>query len=371
MNETKNQKQNPAPQVKSPGGFGMGFLVATIIFLVILILAGAALGGWWYYKNHIKKSVQQVEQQMRDQAGQLQTPQNSQTIYINNTFGFKLTMTPNWKEYKAKEETSGGDFEVGRISFSLPTAEKNWMAPDMPGYFNAFVISACVKDSWDETVRANKGSMPMGEEVGRNNLYVFVWSHFNGDPPSDVSLQAVRDMQTIVDGIEVFNVGGAPTSSADVSYASWKNFTNSFQGYKFSYPASGQIAQLGTSGHGADVDPTDGACVSLKLEGGYVHILGKTKNDDMTGMCLRTGVGTEWGNIPDIQVEAFGKKYTAAGMGTSSASAGYRKEFYFFETSAGEKIEFGIEVNEKYAPELTYEEAKAEVLKVLKSLEHI
>lgn len=153
--------------------------------------------------------------------------------------------------------------------------------------------------------------------------------------------------------------------------AGWKTFTNQNQGYKISYPEDGQIAQLGTSGHEADVDPTDGACVSLKLDGSYVHILGKNKTDEQMVMCLRTGVGTEWGNISDIEVEVFGKKYTASGMGTSSTSAGYKKEFYFFETSAGEKIEFGIEVNEKYAPEPTYESAKAEVLAVLKTLEYI
>ena len=153
--------------------------------------------------------------------------------------------------------------------------------------------------------------------------------------------------------------------------AGWKTFTNQNQNYKISYPESGQIAQLGTSGHEADVDPTDGSCVSLKLNGGYVHILGKNKTDEQMVMCLRTGVGTEWGNIPDIEVKAFGKKYTAHGMETSSASAGYKKEFYFFETSAGEKIEFGIEVNEKYSPELTYEKAKAEVLAVLKTLKGI
>ncbi|OGI26208.1 MAG: hypothetical protein A3J76_01305 [Candidatus Moranbacteria bacterium RBG_13_45_13] len=153
--------------------------------------------------------------------------------------------------------------------------------------------------------------------------------------------------------------------------AGWKTFTNSFQGYKFSYPANGKIAQLGTSGREEDVDSTDGACVSLKLDEGYVHILGKTRSDDQMVMCLRTGVGTEWGNIPDIEVEVFGKKYTAHGMGTASASAGYKKEFYFLTTDGGEKIEFGIEVNEKYAPELTYEEAKAEVLAVLKTLKYI
>jgi len=208
MNETKNTKNTSAAPAKKGGGFGMGFLVASAIFLVILMLAGLVFGGWWYYKKYIKKSVQKIQQQTQSQAqnqiGQPLATQSSETEYVNNTFGFRLKMPASWKNYQAKSESLGGDFEVGRVSFFLPTTQKEgWESPDMPGYFNPFVITVCVKDSWDEALRANGVSLPMGEEIGRNNYYVFVWTHFNGDPPSDVSQQAIRDMQTIVDSTEV------------------------------------------------------------------------------------------------------------------------------------------------------------------------
>lgn len=245
-NETKNAKNTPAPPVKKGGGFGMGFLVASAIFFVIIVLAGLAFGGWWYYKKYIKKSVQKVQQQTQSQVqNQMPQPvaetQSSETVYVNNTFGFRLKMTPAWKDYKTKEEAIGGDFEVSRVSFFLPTTQKEgWESPDMPGYFNPFVITVCVKDSWDEALRANGMSMPMGEEIGRNNYNVFVWTHFNGDPPSDVSEQAIRDMQTIVDSTEVWNVdetnAGVTGLNAPVaSGTNWETGTKPSRDADFDY----------------------------------------------------------------------------------------------------------------------------------------
>jgi len=151
----------------------------------------------------------------------------------------------------------------------------------------------------------------------------------------------------------------------------WKTFANKSQGYTISYPDDGSVVQLGTSGHEKDVDPTDGACVTVKLKGGYVTVLGKTYSSDQAIMCLRTGVGTDWSKAPLLSVRAFGKKHSADGMKTSSASIGYQKEFYYFNLSSGEKVEFGIEVNEKYTPKVTHREAKEQVMEVLKSLTYI
>lgn len=153
--------------------------------------------------------------------------------------------------------------------------------------------------------------------------------------------------------------------------AGWKTFTNVGQGYRISYPANKDVAQLGTSGREEDRDLTDGACISLRLDSGSIAVLGKISTPDIATMCLRTGLGTEWSPAPSLKVELFGKTYTANGMKKESASAGYREEFYHVNTTTGEKVDFSIEVNEKYAPEKSYTEAKNQVLEVLKTLEHI
>jgi hypothetical protein len=235
-NETKQGGQ------KNSGGFGAGFLVATAIFLAVLILAGLACGGWWYYKKYVKKTAQKIEQSAQSPAVTSVGSQGENLTYTNNQFGFSVTMTPAWKEYKVKEQTLGGDFEVGRIGFFLPTAQNDWESIDMPGYFNAFAISAYVKDSWDEALKAGGASMPMGEEIGRNSLYVFVWSHFNGEPPSDISAGTIRDMQTIVNGIQTFSPAGAaggsaaPSSTAAISGSTgWETGTRPVRNADFDY----------------------------------------------------------------------------------------------------------------------------------------
>lgn len=154
------------------------------------------------------------------------------------------------------------------------------------------------------------------------------------------------------------------------SVKNWKTFINKNQGYKISYPDDTSVAQMGASGHEKDQDPTDGACITIQLKGGYVTVLGKTHTNDIETDCLRSGTGSDWGPAPDISAKIFGKKYIISGMETSSASAGYQKEFYYVDIPTGEKIEFGIEVNEKYA-KINYLEAKDEVLEVLSSLEHL
>lgn len=150
----------------------------------------------------------------------------------------------------------------------------------------------------------------------------------------------------------------------------WKIFNNKNQRYKLFYPDTGQIVQMHTSGKEEDIDPTDGSCVSIKLRGGYITIWGKINNPELLTTCLRSGVGADWAPTSNLPVELFGKKYTAEGMETSSASAGYLKEFYHVAVTTGEQIEFGIEINEKYAPELTYTEAKEEIFKTLKTITH-
>jgi hypothetical protein len=237
----KNNKQVESEKpTKSSSGFKVGFLVATAIFVVVILIVGVVFGGWWWYKKYVKESLEQAGLEMQNQADH--PSQTQEKTYTNSYFGFSLSMTPSWKGYQTTEEKMGGDFEVGRIGFFLPTSQKDWMSPQMPGYFNAFTISAYVKDSWDEAMRVGTdASVMMSEEIGRNNNFVFAWSHFNGDPPSDVSSQSIRDMQTIVESIETFapqmsGAGGAISDPMSPSgYSGWDAGTKPMRDADFDY----------------------------------------------------------------------------------------------------------------------------------------
>jgi|GEM_PF-1581731 len=245
MPKNKNKTNNPVSEPDDhPSGTAVApsstntVLLVIIIILLLLIITGV-LGwmGWRYFKNKKENLVKQFEQSVQQQNRnvpqeaardyQEKTVPDSQNylVYENKEFGFRLKFTPAWANYRAEPQTLGGDFEVSRDCFFLPTEYKEYTG-ELFEYTSPFCISAYVAYSWDETQETNGYSAiaPMGEVVGRNSRYVFVYSHFNGDMPPDVPQQAILDMQKIAEKIEVFEPSSAgtgisgPTSEAGIEY---------------------------------------------------------------------------------------------------------------------------------------------------------
>jgi len=147
--------------------------------------------------------------------------------------------------------------------------------------------------------------------------------------------------------------------------AGWKIFKNFAYGYLIEYP-DGATVENGSASEGEKDKPANQAhCVKISTKYVWVVIASRDIPDNI--FCLRTGMGTEWSNAPDEQVTAAGQEYTAHGMYTSSASAGYYKDDYLVETLSGERIEYGIEVNEKYDTAMTQAQAKDLVHKIVAS----
>ena len=112
--------------------------------------------------------------------------------YKNNDFGFSLQMTENWKSFKVEEELMGGDFNISEIYFSLQNQK-------------LFSISVYLKENWDDPKRDKKNDTLLGEKIAQNETYVFIYSHLNGDPPSNIPQQAIIDMDTIANSIKTFS----------------------------------------------------------------------------------------------------------------------------------------------------------------------
>ncbi|OGD56949.1 hypothetical protein A2V71_03085 [Candidatus Berkelbacteria bacterium RBG_13_40_8] len=145
----------------------------------------------------------------------------------------------------------------------------------------------------------------------------------------------------------------------------WNIFKNLSQKYLIEYPEGAAVENgSGTEGE-KDKPANESACVTIGNDYVWVTIAGRFIADD--AFCMRTGFGTEWGNAPDEQVTAAGQEYTATGMYTSSASAGYYQDHYYFEVVSGEKISYGITVNEKLDGNMTKAQAKELVHKILAS----
>ena len=166
--------------------------------------------------------MKQLESQVQNQAvtvSQMQTAspvgdlQKAGLVYENKDLGYRLNFTPSWEKYRAESGDIGGDFEINRTCFFLPTKYDDFTG-ELPEYTSPFCISAFVADSWDKEQRRNSSGLgPMGEVVGRNSKYVFVYSHFNGEMPPDVPQQSVLDMPKIAEGIEVFEPTFAEVSA--------------------------------------------------------------------------------------------------------------------------------------------------------------
>lgn len=147
--------------------------------------------------------------------------------------------------------------------------------------------------------------------------------------------------------------------------ASWhiyKNFTHSFL---FEYP-DGATVENASSSEGEKGKPaTEAYCVKVSTK--YVWMIVASRDIPDNVLCLKTGLGTEWSNAPDEQVTAAGPTYTAKGMKTEAASAGYYQDDYMITTASGDKIEYGIDVNEKYDTTMTKAQAKDLVHKMVAS----
>jgi len=233
-----NTNTKPNPKLKDPKIKGtkipqassnssrkvlIGCLIAVAVFLALAIIGGLAVAGYWYYKSK-KESIfsesspppsWQIEDASQDQeqeeSSQRKPEQKPRTTYENKQFGFKLKMTPTWKDYKAVQKDTDGGFGAAIIDFYLPSSKADYT--DLPGYVELFTINVYYIERWPEYQDFCKEAMCAGEEVGRNSKYVFTYSHISGFPPDDVSQQAILDMETIAKSIEIFEPSGSGSSS--------------------------------------------------------------------------------------------------------------------------------------------------------------
>ncbi|MFH1182920.1 MAG: hypothetical protein V1690_01515, partial [Candidatus Moraniibacteriota bacterium] len=223
--ETKIEpvKTEPEAPAESPASTNTVLLVIVIVLLFIIVISGLCVGGWYFWQSKKEQKIKQLESQVQTQASDTRKNENQVAnnlqeqglVYENKDFGYRLNFTPSWEKYRAEGGTMGGDFEVSRMCFFLPTKYDNYTG-ELPEYTSPFCISAFVAYSWDEEEKRNSAGLgPMGEVVGRNGKYVFVYSHFNGDMPPDVPQQAILDMPKIAEGIEIFEPSGAATDTSN------------------------------------------------------------------------------------------------------------------------------------------------------------
>lgn len=162
---------------------------------------------------------------------------SSSNHYINQKYGFQLSFTPAWQNYLVEELPVDDVYSQAVINFYLPTAEDSEYS-DKPGYMKMFVMSVYDQSSW-QAYRQECESMDLcwEEEAGRNQEYVFGWSHFNGIQPSDIPEQAVWDMQTIIKTFKSTSVSQATSAVDWTAGTDVKTYHSCAYNYSLAYPA--------------------------------------------------------------------------------------------------------------------------------------
>jgi hypothetical protein len=143
----------------------------------------------------------------------------------------------------------------------------------------------------------------------------------------------------------------------------WSVYKNYLNKYRIEYPQEAKITDIS--------DPTVeeinySGCLKISTDNYYV-LIGTTPGENDPAACFRTGVGTDWNQGPTETVVVAGMEYTTIGMYTEAASAGYYQDFFMISPVDGRiKIEYGIDVNEKYGT-INKADAKEIVHKIIAS----
>jgi hypothetical protein len=154
---------------------------------------------------------------------------------------------------------------------------------------------------------------------------------------------------------------GTSTSASPTGLSSYRSYSLK---YDIQYPSEAKIENASGSESEQGKELKDAQCIKISTDNYYV-IIGPKPDETNPIECFRTGVGTEWGNGPSDTITAAGMEYTANGMHTESASAGYYQDFFSISPVDGRvMIEYGTSVNEKYGT-ITKAEAKQKVHSII------
>jgi len=181
---------------------GMASIWAVIITLVIML--GLAGGGYYYLnqkntndKKALQTQIDDLNKQISDLKGvesaaesTADTTTDSELVYTNKSYGFSLTFSTKWHEWKVKTATVPGTTATYYIE--VPTEDANYASDESThdaGYASMFAVSVYTKEQW---TAAQSEELSSEKKLGEKGNYVFAWSHAQACP-DDVSAQGIWD----------------------------------------------------------------------------------------------------------------------------------------------------------------------------------
>ncbi len=123
---------------------------------------------------------------------------SNETIYTNPDYGFTLTFPMDWKGVKVQPSyVSSADY-VDSYEVLLQTTDQEFIDTYGDQYFAMCLVDIMTQQQWDDA----QESPFIGEELGRDDRYVYVGTHFNGMPPIDLEVQT-RQLEDVMDSFTV------------------------------------------------------------------------------------------------------------------------------------------------------------------------
>ncbi|HOE15554.1 MAG TPA: hypothetical protein PLH82_02715 [Candidatus Paceibacterota bacterium] len=190
-----------------------------------------------------------------------------------------------------------------------------------------------------------------------------LWKH-NKELKEQEKISAENDESIETDEEQISAESEQETETNDQTVNSgWLEYKNYLNKYLIEYPNEAKISDISDP---AVLDINYSNCLKISTENYYV-LIGTAPGENDPATCFRTGVGADWGQGPTETLTAAGMEYTTTGMHTEAASAGYYQDFLMISPVDGRvKIEYGIDVNEKYGT-ISKIDAKEIVHKIIAS----
>lgn len=220
-----------APQHMPPTRSHGPVIVAVVIG--ILILAGAVFA----YTKLANKSAETPSPTPTASVSASVTPNPTAgwKTYTNTQYGFQLTLTDAWNDYKVF--SSSGSQGVGNpkyFEFAMPTSDKTKcvvsITDDVCGYAELMRITVFAKDIWDQMNTAQKNGLNI---LGQDASIIILGSVAPGTLPSDLKNTNFAISQIL------------STFTWTNATAGWKTYTSAQYGYSFNYPSNWIIVQGG------------------------------------------------------------------------------------------------------------------------------
>jgi len=116
------------------------------------------------------------------------------TFEVDLEYGFTLDLPERWSDFDYLEEEDDVNM-IANITFLMPTSDTEYSAD---GYVSMFIVTAYYRGTQDQV-------SPFETVIGKNNEFLYTFSHMNGIPPADLEGH-VRDFEQIRNSIELYDL---------------------------------------------------------------------------------------------------------------------------------------------------------------------